>query len=268
VSRWLLALPLCLLFAPRPPAAGPALRSLADVSPADAADLPTPGQLERLARSDVIAFLRACLARYQRDVHGYRATLQKQERLGGKLGPVEVLDVAFREEPFSVLLRWRGPSAGLHDRVLYAAGQNGGQALARGKILGLVHSRDPYSPDARAAGRYPLPEFGLRWGTVRTLTAWQAAQGRGNLQVEYLGKRRVAEAGNAECYVLRRSMDPPEDDGVAVAEVAFDTEHWLQVANVLTAPGGGLVAAYYFRDIVLNPEFPPGQFERAALTRD
>ena len=31
---------------------------------------------------------------------------------------------------------------------------------------------------------------------------------------------------------------------------------------------GRKVGSYYFRDIVLNPEFPPGQFERAALTKD
>jgi hypothetical protein len=231
-------------------------------------DLPSTGQLERLARTDPIGFLRSTLLRYRREVRGYRVVLQKQERLNGKVGPVETLDVCFREEPFSALLKWRGPSVGMADRVLYVAGANNGQILARGKLLHLIHSRDPYSADARAAGRYPLPEFGLAKGTERTLTAWQAAKGRGNLKTEFLGVRTIPEAGGAKCYVLRRTCDPPEDDGIAAAEVAFDTEHWLQVANVLKGPDGQLVGAYYFRDLVLNPDFPPGQFERAALSRD
>jgi hypothetical protein len=253
-----------------PPAAGPDHRPPPPEPPVldTAATLPSPAQLEELARTDPIAFLRAGLLRYRREVHGYRAVLQKQERLGGQLGPVETVHVWFREEPFSVLLKWRGPSAGLADGALYVAGANGGQALARGKYLHLIHSRDSYSADARNAGRYALPEFGLAKGTERTLSAWQAAQCRGTLTVEYLGVRPVPEAGGVPCHVLRRTCDPPEDDGVAIAEVAFDTAHWLQVANVLTGPGGRPVAAYYFRDLVLNPEFPPGQFDRAALARD
>jgi hypothetical protein len=78
----------------------------------------------------------------------------------------------------------------------------------------------------------------------------------------------VAEAGNVKSYVLRRTCDPPEEDGIVTVEVAFDIEHWLQVGNVLTAGGNKLVAAYYFRDLEPNPKFPPDQFDRAALSRD
>ena len=52
------------------------------------ADLPTPSQLEYLARTDPVSFLRACLLRYRKEVHGYECTLIKSERLNGKLGPV------------------------------------------------------------------------------------------------------------------------------------------------------------------------------------
>ena len=232
------------------------------------APLPSPDELEKLARTDPVAFLRACLLRFRREVLGYRATLQKQDRLHGKLGPVEIIDVYEREQPFSVLLRWRSPPAGLVDRALYVAGQNGGKALARGKYLHIIHARDPYGPDARDAGRYPLPEFGMGMATERTLVAWHAAQRRGNLKAEYLGVRPVPEAGGVTCYVLRRTCDPPEEDGIACVEVAFDTDHWLQVANTLTGADGQIVGAYYFRDVVLNPEFPPDLFTRAALTRD
>jgi hypothetical protein len=232
------------------------------------AQLPPPDQLETLARTDPVAFLRTCLLRYRKEVRGYRATLAKMERINGKVGRVETIAVAFQEDPFSVLLAWKTPPAGMADRALYVAGQNGGKALARGKLLHLVHHRDPYSADAMAAGRYALPEFGIAKGMERTLAAWQAAAAHGSLKVEYMGIRPVSEAGGVSCYVLRRTCDPPEEDGLVRVETCFDTLHWLQVGNLLTAAGDQPIAAYYFRDLVLNPDFPPDQFEAAAVKRD
>jgi hypothetical protein len=225
------------------------------------AKLPTSDQVESLIKSDPIAFLRDALIRYRKEVHGYYCTLQKQERIKGKLGPGEVIGVAFREQPFSALLHWQTPPLGMADRALYVDGQNGGKALARGKILHIVHHRDPYSADATNASRYALPEFGIAKGTERTLTAWEHAAARGALKFEYLGIRPLPEAGGVPCYVLRRTCEPPEDDGVATVDVSFDTVHWLQVGNVLTTAGRELVAAYYFRDLNLNPAFPPDQFD-------
>jgi hypothetical protein len=225
------------------------------------AKLPSSDQVESLLKSDPVAFLRDSLIRYRKEVRGYVCTLQKQERIKDKLGPVELIGAAFREAPFSVLLHWATPPAGMADRALYVAGQNGGKALARGKILHIVHHRDPYSADATNASRYALPEFGIAKGTERTLAAWEHAAARGALKVEYLGVRTVAEAGGVPCYVLRRTCDPPEENGVVTVEVSFDAAHWLQVGNVLTAAGNELIAAYYFRDLNLNPVFGADQFD-------
>jgi hypothetical protein len=225
------------------------------------AALPSAEQFASLARTDPVAFLRACLLRYRKEVHGYFCTLQKQERIHGKLGPVEVIGAAFREDPFSVLMVWKTPPAGMADRALYVAGQNDGKALARGRFLHLIHHRDPYSADAMNASRYALPEFGIAKGTERTLAAWEHAADRGKLKVEYLGVRSVPEAGNVPCHVLRRTCDPPEEDGVVRVDISVDTNHWLQVGNVLTAAEDQLIAAYYFRDLVLNPDFPAHQFD-------
>jgi hypothetical protein len=259
-------------------AVGPASRAYPTplpepVTSAEYDALPTPQEMEKLARTDVLAFLRASIRRYDKEVYGYTATLEKQEFLNGKLNPPEVVEVAFREEPFSVFMKWKTTPVGRADRALYVEGANDGKTLARPAggvarfLVGIV-ARDSDGPDARSAGRYPLPEFGLKKGTERTLAAWTDAQKHGHLKFEYLGKRVIAEAGKKECYVLRRTCEPPAEDGIVTVEVAFDTEHWLQVANVLTAERGRKVGSYYFRDIVLNPEFPPDQFDRAAMTKD
>lgn len=275
MRRLVMILPLCLIMAPERPAAAPASRASVPQAQLKLDDaLPTRERLEELARTDPVAFLRACTLRYHREVHGYQAVLSKQELLNGKLYPLETVEVWFRDDPYSVLLRWRGDCAGRADRALYVRGANDDKTLARPKnraarmVVGDVVARDTDGPDARAAGRYSLREFGLRKGTERTLAAWEAARNRGNLFVEYLGIKPVAECGGRECYILRRSCKPAEEDGVVSVEVAFDTQTWLQIGNVLTADGGKRIAAYHFRDVVINPTFAPDQFERAALTRD
>ena len=226
---------------------------------------PSADQLEYLARTDPVGFLRACLLRYRREVNGYVCTLQKQERLNGTLGPVETITVGFREEPFSVLLIWQTPPAGMADRALYVAGQNAGKALARGRYLHIVHHRDPYSSEAMSASRYALPEFGMAKGTERSIDAWEKAAANGKLHVEYVGLRPVVEVGSVPCYVLHRTCDPPEEDGVAAVEVYVDTKNWLQVGNVLKSTSGERIAAYFFSNVSLNPTFAADQFDAKAV---
>jgi hypothetical protein len=268
----LLSLPLCLaLAAPGAPPSAPS----APPEPADAGvgdkPLPDTATLEGLARTDPIAFMRACVRRYDREVKGYRCTLVKQERIGGKLQRTEVIDVAFREDPFSVLLTWK-QGGGLAARVLYVKGENGGQMLVRpagwrGRLVSVV-SRDPEGAQAKEESRYPLTEFGIREGMLRAINAWGAAQKAGTLKYEYRGKRKIPETGDRLCHVLHRyDYATPEEGGITDAVLYYDVETWLQVGSTLKGAEGQLIGDYWFRDIQLNPDFPPDTFTRAALTK-
>ena len=267
-----LCLPLCLVVAPDSPppvpdSPAPALHEVAD----DGAPLPSPEKLVGLAKEDPVAFLEVCLRRYDREVRGYRCTLQKQERLGGKLQRSEVIDVDFREKPFAVLLDWR-EGARLAKRTLYVKGENGGKLLVRpagwrGNLVGVVE-RDADSADARKSGRYPLTEFGLKVGMQRALAAWEAARKDNALHVAFLGEKKVPEAGGRACWVLKRTgYAHPEEDGITEATLYYDTETWLQVGSVVKGAGGALIGEYFFRDVKLNPKSDPDTFTRAALTR-
>jgi hypothetical protein len=242
----------------------------APVQADDKSDTPTPAGMERLARENPVAFLEACLRHYDRTVKGYTLTLQKQERIGGKLQRTEMIDVALREQPFSVLLRWK-EGARLAAAVVYADGENGGKMLVRpaGLILGgLIVERDPEGEQARQSGRYTLPQFGLKKGMERTLQSWKAAQEKGELHVDYLGERKVAEADNRTCFTFHRDRyGRPEYDGVVDLMVYVDKENYLQVGSVVKGEEGRLIGEYYFRDIHLNPDFKADQFTREALMK-
>jgi hypothetical protein len=252
--------------APRQATAAPEPAPAADVSRA----LPDSLSMDHLAQDDPISFLESCLQRYQRDVRGYHLTMQKQERLNGKLQPKEVIDVYFREKPHSVYMRWI-EGARKAERALFVEGENNGKMLARPngalarKLVGDVVERDVDGFDARQSGRYPLNQFGIKKATERTLAAWKAAKEQGKLHVEFLGVQKVKELGDRVCYKLRRTYEAPENDGVMEITIYVDKENWMQAGSVLKGEESKLIGEYFFRDIDLNPTPPPAQFTRNAL---
>src|SRR5579875_4143741 len=270
MKRALVCLPLCLLctsdYSSVAALPGGTFRDVAD----SGNPLPSEAEMERLAKSDPIAFLRECLRRYDREVQGYTATLRKQERIGGHLQRSEVIDVAFREKPFSVLLRWK-EGARRAAAVLYVKGENRDQLLVRPagilSVAGIV-ARDPRGEEAKSAGRYPLTEFGIKIGMQRALASWEQAKKDDALHIEFLGTKKVRKAGNRPCWILRRTRyAAPTPEGVTESTLFFDKETWLQVGTLLKGEGGKVIGEYFFRDIKINPDLPDDTFSREALKR-
>jgi hypothetical protein len=270
--RLLFCLPVCLALAPDPlphhglDGAATTLVGVAD----DGQDLPDDARMAKLAQTDPLAFLENCLKRYDREVQGYQATLVKQERLGGKLQRSEVIDVQFREDPFSVLLTWKEGTR-LAQRTLYVKGKYNDQLVVKpaglAALIGVVE-RDPLGTDARNSGRYPLTEFGIKIGLQRTLSSWKTAAQQDYLQVTFLGERKIKETGGRVCWVLKRTahLKPPED-GVTDFTTYIDKETWLQVGSVLKGAENELIGEYIFRDIKLNPTFKDDTFTREAVAK-
>lgn len=231
---------------------------------------PNPDESDPLPHPDPLVFLEQCLQRYQQQVRGYRVTLQKRERVGGRLYPPEIIRVWFREHPFSVLMKWQA-GARRAQAALYVAGENQNHVLIRPAglwaVVGVVE-RPLDDPEVQASGRYGIHQFGLRQATERVLAGWRAARARQALHVTYEGVYRLPEAGDRLCYRLHRhSYEQPEDGGVADLLVYIDLETGLQVGTVLRDATGQLLGEYYFRDLYLNPDFPPDCFSRQALLR-
>lgn len=256
--RPLLCLPLCLLLATDGQLALPESK-------------PAPPTLsnDALPERDPVAFLAKCLAEYnQRGVKSYKLLMQKQERVGGVLNKTEEIEVVFREQPHSVHMRWLKGER-LASRVLYVAGENNGKVLAKpagvaGAFLSAVE-RDPEGPEAKQSGRYPLTTFGLKNTAARSLRTWKAAQDKGTFKFEYLGIKKVPEAGDRLCYAIKRYCDPPEDDGMVEVTLYIDKELGLQLGSIAKAAEGKLLGEYFYRDIEFNPELKTDPFTKAAL---
>jgi len=270
MRRLVLCLPVCLMFiSGLSSREAPSTSTFRDVSDNGAA-LPSEAAMERLAKTDPIAFMETCIRRYDREVKSYTATLRKQERIDGQLERSEIIDVAFREDPFSVLMRWK-EGARRAAAILFVKGENKDQILVRPAgvlaVAGIV-MRDPNGSDAKKAGRYPLTEFGIKIGMQRTLASWEKARKDKALHLEYLGVKRIKEAGDRPCWVLRRShYQKKEEEGISELTVYIDKETWLQLGSIIKGEEGRLIGEYFFRDIKINPHFEPGTFTREALKR-
>jgi hypothetical protein len=286
--RLLLLLPICLFFAPEYPQAPPEavggeaqpvsgawqpqLGLLAVTPPASfPAGLSWPAlaqsgrsaSLRKLPLGDPLVFLEKCIERYDRDVQSYECLMLKQDRVGKRLNPPEIVKAYFKEQPFSVFMRWL--QGGRARCVLYVKGENDGKMLAMLNRF-LIFPKDPLGEEAKSSGRYPITEFGIKIGMERTLDAWRKARAEHTLHVKYLGVFYVPKAGDRACYKLHRSpYAHPEEDGIADYILYIDCESWLQVGSELRDAEGQLIGEYYFRDIRLNPQFAPNQFERSAL---
>jgi hypothetical protein len=252
-------------------------------TPSAAGGIPTAAEFDHLVRTDPIAAVEAGIRKYQRDVTGFRAVFHKRERIGGKLRDAEVIRVAYRDEPFAVLMKWE-QGGGMADATLYVQGENAGQMQVKLARIGLVKGVDPRSAMPRSSARYTIEEFGLAQSMKRTHRAWTEAKAAGQLKYEFVGRKAVDELGGRECYVLKRHCPADEIDAYASGEsedvtdknradsfrmvtLYLDCQTWLQVGTELHRADGEPAGSYFFRDVELNPAFERGTFTVSGLKK-
>jgi Protein of unknown function (DUF1571) len=254
--RLLICLPICLPMAPTYPAP-----PVVDMLPA-----------QRVEASDpAIAFLEACLMYCDKTVHSYLVTFRKQEYIGGTLRPLEVIEVSFRDHPYSVLFRWHQGQR-LCSKALYVEGENKdksgkSQVLAYSPRLRTALPQDPEGYFAKQTSRYPMTRFGFRKTMTHVLETWKNAAAENALHVQYLGLFKVPETGGLTCHKFHRTnYARPEDDGVTELIVYIDRATLLQVGSIVYGKDGQLLGEYYWRDLKLMT-FPDSQFEPGILEK-
>lgn len=247
-------------------------------------ELPSQEAFPELLKTDPLRAFDAILERCQREVQSVSCVMYKQERISGSLGAPEIIDVTYRQEPYAVIMSWRGNVGfGKPSKTLYAQGEN--QGMTRVKLRIGTMDVAPDSSMAKTAARYTIEEFGFYYSTLRTVKAWSRAKEANRFHYEFVGTVEVPECGNRLCHVIQRTCDPAEVDNFSLAETTiidpatrpkdaftkvklmFDAETWLQVGSVMTNDQGDIIGAYYFQDVQINPSLPNDQFTPEALAR-
>lgn len=146
------------------------------LSPEEAAqpDVPPPWPEARLeGRKAKKLLLDSMIAAADRlnEVDGYTATFKKQERLRGKLGPMQTLAMKVRQRPFAIYLKFLAPVPG--KEVVYAEGHHDNKVIAHTPgAAGWLVPRLAVPPDhplALAESRHAVTEAGLANLTKRLI---------------------------------------------------------------------------------------------------
>lgn len=227
--------------------------------------------LATLAQTDPRGLLHLAQQRCANWIEDYRCVLVRQERLDGKLMPVQRIAMRYRAEPHSVLLHWT-ENAGDARRASYVRGRHRSAEGANlicvepaGAVARLFVSRLWIPVDgvcARGSSRRTMDQAGYL-GTFGSIEAVNArAAGLGELQLDYGG---VGEIDGRPTLVLVRRL-PRSGTGTypnALLVLHLD-EAWLLPVGVYTyadAEGEWLLGAYTMTAVEVNVGLGDADFE-------
>lgn len=226
-----------------------------------------PNEAHDSSTQESFGLLMECLKKARAaldDVPAYRAVLEKQVRLDGKLRETQEIDIKVRHEPFSVFLKWKSDQ----QEVLYVDGANNGRLLVhptRGIIaLRKVWKLPPDSPQAMKSSRHPVTELGIL-RLYAMIAEFHSQRGNSTEGLQCRAYRDVV--GDVECLLIEVEFNSPEHGGeFSRSVVAVDPRSHLIVGveNYGWTPDGkpdGLLERYFYHDVTVEPDLNDRDFD-------
>lgn len=250
------------------PAPTAAPRQDAAVTPAAAQAPVTPFDLEKRGNEHplmpCLRLAKGALAEMDARVQDYSATFVKVERMNGRLGDPQKLQLRVRHQPFSVYLKFITPNPG--QEALYVANQNDGKLVAMGsgwkRRFGKINL-DPEGAMAMKDQRYPITKSG-----IKNLTAELVMIAEQDVKYAECEVRHAAAKIAGRPATMIESIHPVARKNFRYhkAQIFIDNELRLPVAyraySWPTTPGGEpiLEEQYTYTDIKINNGFTDADF--------
>lgn len=246
----------------------------AQTTPAPAVQPVTDPVASAQAIQNPVTYLKECLSVCRRDWRDYTCTLRRREFIDGRFTPEQVMEVMFREKPWSVRLEWKEGAINCA-RVLYVADRwvEDGHPMAVVEPVGRVarlfvsYVMKPIDgEEARRHSRKSLTDFGFR-RTLETLV------GRCGTSTSQQAGVRFSGYGSVDG---RRTLIFDFDLGTC-GSVAPGGERWItaEIDETLRVPVRCTIYAdtqrrqmlgrYEFTRIRQNPGIPEREFTLAAM---
>jgi len=218
-------------------------------------------EVEPLIRENPLAFLQMARDWAHAHVVDYTCHFQKLERIGGELRPLEKMCMKFRDEPFSVYLKWTSePKKG--QEVIFVRGRfkNEAQVHPSG-ILGLIFRRvgiDPEGKEARKHSRKPMTMAGMQ-NMIGLITGQcEEAHDRGDLTLTYEG---IRHDGGRASYVLKRVLPKGKGYPCESLSIFVDCEYLVCVRTDAYNWDGDLISHYFYTHLTMNPGLTDRDFD-------
>jgi hypothetical protein len=133
-------------------------------------------------------------------VRDYHCLFIKREHLNGSI-ITQTMEMKFREEPFSVYLKFQDPNPGRE--ILFVKGQNENKLLAHeGSGLKSLVGTVPLAIDApqvRAENRHPITQIGMRNLIDKVIAQWEFEGQYGEATVQYFPEAKI---GGVSCPAI------------------------------------------------------------------
>lgn len=228
------------------------------------------GRLEGMAAKTVLLDTLIAVGERLNEVDDYTATFQKQERLKGKLGPLQTLTMKVRHRPFAIYLKFLSPTPG--KEVVYAEGHHENKVIAHTPgVAGWLVPRLAVPPDhpiALAESRHAVTEAGLANLTKR-LIGFREMDLEDREAVTILD-RTTDEDGNPRLRSVHTHPLPNGHRPFARTEVLYDPEtrfpvdirnyDWPEAGHVGELP---LAERYRYEDLNLKADLSAKDFDPA-----
>jgi len=227
--------------------------------------------IKRMAREGPLDLLREAQKRYHNTVVDYTCTFRKRENLDGQLTKVQGAKIKFRQKNESVYMHWTENPAKAR-RVIYVKGKwtKKGQpaalcepegAIARAIVPSIL--MPIHGPEAKAASRRTIDQFGFARALDLILKYSLVAQKRGELELRYVGEGTVDDRST---YVFERVLPYTGVDGEYPDRVLvyhLDTERLVPVmcASYADDAKKTLLGQYEYTDVRLNEGLTDADFE-------
>jgi hypothetical protein len=222
---------------------------------------PKPEAMDALAQKDPLEFLRTALKWYDGHVTGYTCQFTKHEKIGDELSDVETMKMKFRENIFSVYLKWTtDPSKG--QEVIYMEGSYDNKAVVHPSgFLGILFRRVPIDPTSKMAlkhSRRPITNAGMANMLRLVIPQCEEALTNGDLQMTYEG---IRNEGGRPTYVIKRVLPNKHDYACSILTIYIDREYLVCVRTDAYGWDGGLLSQYIYSDFVINPALTDTDFD-------
>ncbi|MCF7956211.1 MAG: DUF1571 domain-containing protein [Phycisphaerae bacterium] len=211
---------------------------------------PSAERLIELAKTDHIELLEWSMALYDRNIKDYTAVLHKQERIDGKLIKPQEIAFWFRDEPYSLLMKWEKNAVTI-DKLLYVEGkENNNMYVHPTGVFAWIKSvkRKPKCEEALKGSLKTADEFGFYRNMIYLHKVFTEAQSCRSMKSRYLGKGNVY---GRETVAMEATFQGHNCIYRKII-IHFDTKHILPLALVFYDRSGKLYGSYAFSDLKLN----------------
>ena len=202
------------------------------------------------------------------DIQDYECTFSKRELLGKKLLKT-TMKLKFREEPFSVYLKFIDSNAGRE--VLYVKGQNNNNLLVREPGFKAVLGVIPLSPtgsDAMAENKYPITSIGMKQMLNRVISQWELESKFAGTTVQKRPDSKLPVSGEI-CTVYESIHDKPfKDFKFHTTRLWIEDKTGLPIGcQQLGFPGKQdkeppSVEEYFYGDLKVNRKLTDADFDK------